>query len=85
MIEPAQPAFGFMADIHGAFLETPISGLFAGFTNGRELSMSERIFVGISAVVAACNDFVTGYNYAAYRHFIECVCFFCLLDRKSVV
>lgn len=27
--------------------------------------MSEWIFVGISAVVAACNDFVTGYNYAA--------------------
>lgn len=38
--------------------------------------MSEWIFVGISAVVATCNNFVTGYNYAAYRHFIECICFF---------
>lgn len=98
MIEPAQPAFGFMAPIttlgmractiapahiwqgsrvtymvHSSRRQSPV---FAGFADGRELSVSERIFVSISAVVTACNDFVTGYNYAAYRYLIKCICFF---------
>ena len=66
---------GLQRHIEGAFLQSPVSDLLAGFVDGGDLRVGQCIFVRIPAVIPPADDLTLVDNDAADGHFSQCIGF----------
>ena len=60
--------------------QSPVTKFFACFPDRIEFCMGKCIFIGVSAIVTTCDNFIFINDHAANRNFIQCFCFFRLSD-----
>ena len=59
----------FQCNVHGTFLQPPVSHCLAGLSNRLKFCMSKGIFIRIPPVIPSCNDLPIFYDHTTDRDF----------------